>query len=231
MANLSADTARAVPNTSVAVSPHSCNPILSIETLKLDDEVPFMSEVPLRVSDGIYMIKSAMDGRVVETAGVKLAPSHAVHVFLGPSREARSQTQIWWIKGKGREPAYSIHSLAFGSALDVWWNSPASGSHVCSHEPHGAGCQTWAFYGSRRGTPYVFPFLGHDGPADSAIEGTSALLDVRGYTLCSTQSVPPLDLIATVRMRPVYKMETPHQPRSGPSSDFHFTLHLFRSLS
>ncbi|KAI0035009.1 hypothetical protein K488DRAFT_44306 [Vararia minispora EC-137] len=110
----------------------------------------FIRDIPLRIDEGIYLVKSAVDGRVVEVDNLKRPES--VHAFLAPSCEGRLQTQLWVIKRMGKKPAYIIQSFAFGSVLDVWQASADPGTHVVAHELNGGGNQLWAFYGSREGT-------------------------------------------------------------------------------
>lgn len=125
----------------------------AVTYLRRKTHVDFIPNCPLRIPDGIYFIRNASDGRVLEAEEYKSAT--AVHIYLAPSREGRLQTQLWCItRNHGKEFDYTIQNFALGSVADVYVNSSRQGARVVCHGPNGGGNQSWAFYGSRRGPSY-----------------------------------------------------------------------------
>lgn len=109
---------------------------------------PFIPDISLQVPEGIYMIRNALNGWVIETDEVN---ERAVRVHLAPSREGKAQTQLWAIQKSPRKGfSYDIRSVATGLVLDVYLNSDRQGSKVVAHGYHGAGNQSWAFWGTRQ---------------------------------------------------------------------------------
>jgi len=110
----------------------------------------FITDCPLRIQEGLYIIRNESDGRVLEAEEYKT--SYPAHVYLAPSQEGRRQTQIWCItKNAGKEFDYIIRSFALGSVLDIACESSDQGAHVIVFAPKGQRNQTWQFYGSRQG--------------------------------------------------------------------------------
>jgi hypothetical protein len=108
----------------------------------------------LRIPEGIYLIRSAVDGRVLEAAERKTP--YGVHVYLAPSQDGQRQTQLWIItKVIGKEFDYTIRNLSLGTSLDIFLATSRQGSHIVCHAPNGGGNQLWAFYGSRQNNSYV----------------------------------------------------------------------------
>ncbi|KAI0035008.1 hypothetical protein K488DRAFT_68738 [Vararia minispora EC-137] len=119
---------------------------LELELVQVTAFSPFSP--PWQIIEGIYIIRNASSGRVLEVEDAK--SGSGVHVYLSPSRDGRLSTQLWYIKKKiASQSHYFIQSLALGSVLDIWMNSPHSGAHVVAHGPNGGGNQTWVFFGSR----------------------------------------------------------------------------------
>jgi hypothetical protein len=109
----------------------------------------FMSNSPLRISEGIYLIRSVADGLVLEAEERK--SSHGVHVYLAPSQDGQRHTQLWIItKAIGKEFDYTIRNLSLGTTLGIYRNSFQQGARIVCHAPNGGGNQIWAIYGSQK---------------------------------------------------------------------------------
>ena len=109
---------------------------------------------PLRVEEGIYMIKNAASGRVLEIEDFKpFEYVTAVHVSLIPPPDVISQTHLWLIqRNASKDFEFTVHSLATGYTLNVVFNSDREGAKVGGYpwEP-GGGNGIWAFWGTNRG--------------------------------------------------------------------------------
>jgi hypothetical protein len=111
---------------------------------------------PIQLGDGIYILCSAADGRVIEMENKRARGS--VHVFMANSQHGRARTQLWSIcRIPGRDSQYTIRNMALGVALDLHYHSLDNGAHVVAHPawitagPH----QSWSFHRVRAAGGYV----------------------------------------------------------------------------
>jgi hypothetical protein len=104
---------------------------------------------PLRIPEGIYLIRNAFSGRVLELEnGIRSRES--ISVYTAPSRNGLDQSQIWSIMSNPhREHNYIIRNFAAGTVLDVTAYRSADGTQIACYPWNGGTNQTWEFYGSR----------------------------------------------------------------------------------
>ena len=118
--------------------------------------LPLVTTRPLRVIDGLYLIRNAADGRVIETEHRRPAPSY-LHACVAPSGDGLSPYQIWVVSAKPRrETDYTISNFATGASLDVFCGQAADGTQVICQATHAGQNQTWSLYASRASDTYVF---------------------------------------------------------------------------
>jgi Ricin-type beta-trefoil lectin domain-like len=110
---------------------------------------PLITNYPLRIPEGIYLIRNAFSGRVLELEnGAK--SKGPVSVYTAPSRDGLDKSQIWSIMSiPHREHNYVIRNLAAGTVLDVTAHSSVDGTQISGFPWHGRTNQIWEFYGSR----------------------------------------------------------------------------------
>ncbi|VDC06400.1 unnamed protein product [Peniophora sp. CBMAI 1063] len=108
---------------------------------------------PLRVQEGIYLIRNAANGNVAEVEDFKpYGHVQAVHAFMVPFTTRPSQTQLWVVQRHAHKDFdFVIRSLATGYALNVVHNHARDGAKVGGFpwEP-GAGNEIWSFWGTRQ---------------------------------------------------------------------------------
>ena len=109
-----------------------------------------VTNCPLQVSEGIYIIRNVGTGNVIESEHRKLGRKRRnVHTYVTPLREELSQFQLWTVfKWAGKEFEYTIRNFATGVVLDIFCAQSKDGTQVIGHSAYGRPYQTWAFYGS-----------------------------------------------------------------------------------
>ena len=118
-----------------------------------------MTKTPLHVPEGIYVIRSAHDGRVLEPDHARLRTrKFNAYIYVAPLRAEASPYQLWVIfKRSGKDLEYTIRSLATGAVLDVFCARPEEGTQVIGHSAYSKPWQQWAFYAMRSAASYVPP--------------------------------------------------------------------------
>jgi hypothetical protein len=102
--------------------------------------------------EGIYIIRSAADGRVLETERRRPVMSSA-HIYLAPLSEDSIQYQLWTIFSReGNGSPYVFKNLATGAVFDVHFAGERVGLTVTCHGWHGLSNQNWSIYYSRAAT-------------------------------------------------------------------------------
>ena len=116
-----------------------------------------MTKTPLHVPEGIYVIRSAHDGCVLEADHARLRTHNRnAHVYVAPLRAEASPYQLWVVfKREGKDLEYTIRSLATGAVLDVFCARAEEGTQVIGHSAYGKPWQQWAFYATRSAASYV----------------------------------------------------------------------------
>ncbi|EKM52547.1 uncharacterized protein PHACADRAFT_261044 [Phanerochaete carnosa HHB-10118-sp] len=125
-----------------------------------------VTNVPLRVPEGIYIVRSAADGRVLEIEHARARSWQvSVHVYVAPFHENVSPYQLWTVfKNGGKSPGYTVRSFAVGAALDVCRGEATPGTQVIGHPWHTSTNQLWAFYATRSATGYDYCTIRSYGP-------------------------------------------------------------------
>ena len=122
-----------------------------------------MTDCPLRVPEGVYLIRNAVSGRVIESEHRKIEQKRRnLHTYVAPFREDISHYQLWTIfKKYGKEFEYTIRNYATGAVLDVFCWREQEGTQVVSTSPFGPAQlnQIWVFYGSSSDESYVSRFV------------------------------------------------------------------------
>ena len=105
---------------------------------------------PLRVSEGIYIIRNVGTGNVLESEHHGISQQrHNLHTYIAPLHDQVSQYQLWTVfKLQGKEFEYSIRNFATGGILDIFYANSKDGTQVIGHSVYDKPWQTWAFYGS-----------------------------------------------------------------------------------
>ncbi|KZV59311.1 hypothetical protein PENSPDRAFT_660085, partial [Peniophora sp. CONT] len=113
-----------------------------------------ITDRPLRVQEGIYLIKNAASGNVLEIEDFKpYGHVSTTHVVLVPYPDEPLQTQLWSIqRHANKDFDFTIRSLATGYVLDIVHNWDREGTKVGGHpwQP-GAGNEIWSAWGTRQG--------------------------------------------------------------------------------
>lgn len=121
----------------------------------LQSRPPLVQDRPLRVPEGVYLIRNALYGYVIESEHLK-APKkqrRSAHIYVVPSRDGSSPYQLWTIfQRRGEDSEYTIRNFATGAVLDVNCSSPEDGTQVIGYSAFGSPNQTWTIYGSRQST-------------------------------------------------------------------------------
>ena len=161
-------------------------------TIILKNPSTLVKDCPLRVPEGIYIIRSALDGRVIEAEHTRLATDKRnSHIYVSPSQNGASPYQLWTVFSRsGKEFDYTIRNFATGVVLDVFCGRREDGTQVIGHSPFGAGWQTWAIYGSKRGASYVSQFR--------CLNRTYLMVSViPSYDYCTIRSYGPPTILDT----------------------------------
>ncbi|GJE95732.1 RICIN domain-containing protein [Phanerochaete sordida] len=125
-----------------------------------------VTTAPLRVPEGLYIIRSGVDGRVFEVEHSRLRTrKRNAHVYVAPFQQTISLYQLWWVfKREGKELEYTIRSYATGATLDVFCSQEQPGTQVIGHSAYGRPNQHWAFYATRSAAGYDYCTIRSYGP-------------------------------------------------------------------
>ena len=115
-----------------------------------------ITSAPLHIPEGLYFIRSAVNGRAIETEHRRPAPNFC-HACMGTSNETEiSPYQIWIISSRNRRKSdYTIRNFATGASLDVFQGEVQDGTQVICFPSHDGDNQTWSIYGSQAGNSYA----------------------------------------------------------------------------
>lgn len=114
---------------------------------------PETKETRLNLPEGLYLIRSASEGRIIESQHTNPCAS-GVHVFVAPATTKLSHYQLWVVlKKNGKNLQYNLRNFATGAALDVHKN-PNESNHVVCWSTHRRSNQTWEFHRSRQSKRY-----------------------------------------------------------------------------
>lgn len=117
-----------------------------------------VTTAPLRVPEGVYIIRCAVEGRVLEAEHVRLRTRRRnAHIYVVPFRDNISPYQLWFVfKREGKELEYTIRNFATGVVLDVFCGHTKPGTQVIGHSAYGYAIQQWGFYATRSVAGYDY---------------------------------------------------------------------------